>query len=322
MKRFGLIATILVVAASCDKARQVVSDARGEPAATGVPEQRLDLAAKPEVLFQVFGERDDPRMIPVAAVVNGALVPISLSASGWRQFDAMYARAGETYALYRDGAPAGRMRVRRGMWETGAEPLYSLPGCAQLIPLAAVTIDASAPRSFTVEYLATTAGLVPRGRPRPSTSAALSRRARDLAYTVAAQSGVPRSALSDSAFQATAIASGATVAPTVVASFLDGTASSAENGSAHVFMLADSTSGGYAPTFRHVAPAASSDAEFRRYVNHIDINGDGVDEVLLEGWRWGGDTFVIGLSFRDGEWTETFRGRPSWCLDAPSGSKQ
>src|SRR5688500_6185793 len=105
MKRFGLIATILVVAASCDKARQVVSDARGEPAATSVPEQRLDLSAKPEVLFQVFGERDDPRMIPVAAVVNGALVPISLSASGWRQFDAMYARAGETYGLYRDGAP-------------------------------------------------------------------------------------------------------------------------------------------------------------------------------------------------------------------------
>ena len=144
MKRFALIATILVVAAGCDKTKAVLG--RGKPAEPEgpPPEARLDLARRPEVVFQLFGERDDPRMIPVAAIVDGTLKQIELTASGWREFDAMYTRSNRSYPLYRDGAAIGEVRVRRGMWERRDQPLYTLPGCTLVTPLSAVSLETSA----------------------------------------------------------------------------------------------------------------------------------------------------------------------------------
>ena len=117
MKRFALIATILVVAAGCDKTKAALGFGRPPEPDGPPPEARLDLTRKPELLFQLFGERDDPRMVPVAAIIDGVLKPIELTASGWREFDAIYTRSNRSYPLYRDDAPIGEVRVRRGMWE-------------------------------------------------------------------------------------------------------------------------------------------------------------------------------------------------------------
>jgi hypothetical protein len=138
MKRLALIATILVVAAGCDKAKSLFGLGH-PPEPEGPPlEARLDLTKRPDVLFQLFGERDDARMVPVAAIIDGTLKPIELTSSGWREFDAMYTRSNKSYSLYQDGAAIGEVRVRRGMWERSGEPLYSLPGCRLVMPLSAV----------------------------------------------------------------------------------------------------------------------------------------------------------------------------------------
>ena len=47
------------------------------------------------------------------------------------------------------------------------------------------------------------------------------------------------------------------------------------------------------------------------------MNGDGVDEIVLEGWQFAGETFVSVLGYANGEWSEVFRGRSSWCLSRP-----
>ena len=86
----------------------------------------------------------------------------------------------------------------------------------------------------------------------------------------------------------------------------------------HVFALADARADGYAVTFKHVVNAGGDDSDFRRYVDHLDIDGDGIDEMILEAWQPGGDTFLVVLSFKGGAWGEVFRSRESWCLDAKS----
>ena len=317
MKRLALIATILVAAAGCDKAKSLFGLGR-PPEPEGPPlEARLDLSKRPDVLFQLFGERDDPRMVPVAAIIDGSLKPIELTASGWREFDAMYTRANKSYSLYQDGAAIGEVRVRRGMWERSGEPLYSLPGCRLVTPLSAVELHTDAHLSYTVEALAATSGVAVRAKPSAKVSKGLDTRARRIAFDVARAAGIDSASLRPSAFRFIAINTGATKSPTLVASFLDPESSDRNGSTAHVFALADDAGGGYQPTFRHTASGIVGGAEFRRYIDHLDVNGDGVDEIVLEGWQFAGETYVAVLGYANGEWREIFRGRSSWCLSRP-----
>jgi hypothetical protein len=61
--------------------------------------------------------------------------------------------------------------------------------------------------------------------------------------------------------------------------------------------------------------AGDSLPEFRRLIDHADVTGDGVDELLLEGWANGGQSFLLFLHFVDGKWVEMARGETSWCAD-------
>jgi hypothetical protein len=308
---------MLVVTASCDKTKTLSTTERSAEAAVP-PSPTLDLSERPDILFQVFGERDDPRMIPIAAIQHGAVKPIELTEDDWRAFDSLYTRSGANYTLYRDGQKAGTVQVRQGMWEKADEPLYSLPNCKRLTPLAAVGVQSPGDIGFTLELMAGSANLGRSGARASVISEAINATGRKIAQRVATESGLEQSQLDKLNFRALGIATGTSDEPTVMASYMSEQAD-ADAGSGrvvHVFALGDANAGGtYSPSFTHVANAPASSAEYRRYVDHLDITGDGVDEIVLEGWKSGGDTYLMILGFRDGHWTEIFRGRPSWCLD-------
>ena len=105
MRRMAIVATILTVAAGCDKLKAV---AGGTASAASAPvADALDLSQNPDILFQVFGERGDTRIIPLAALVDGAIKPINLAPEAWRQFAAKYEKSGTVYKLYDNGREAG-----------------------------------------------------------------------------------------------------------------------------------------------------------------------------------------------------------------------
>jgi len=316
-------ATIVIFAAGCDKAKPA-GGARGsaeaaEAARSAVPQ--LDLSTRPDILFQVFGERDDPRMIPVAAIRDGTLLPIELSNTGWRRFDGMYLRSGTTYTLYHDGMQAGSVSVRQGMWEKADDPLYSLAKCEQLVPLASVAVTGVPSSSYTIEYFASGARLGKQVAGQSMPPADVAATAKRIGYALGKAEEISQSTLDSLDFRAVALPTGATSRPTIIASFIDPSAGGGDaNGgeSAHVFAIADAKGGSaYTVTFDHVVKDPTSPrAEYRRYVDHLDLDGNGVDEIILEGWQEAGKTYLIILSYREGKWQETFRGRSSWCLDA------
>lgn len=337
-----LVATILTVAAGCDKTNvgslpllsrgggdASASDDAGEPPASA----QLDLSRHPDILFEVFGSRDDARMIPVAALGTGGgsgggtLAPIVLSSAKWRTFDAYYGRAGNRLTAYKDGRTLGDVEVQRGMW-SGNAALYSLPGCQRLTPLAAVTPPADPGGDYNVEYLASTSPTLGRGGkaqdPLPAMSKADAERiGRRVGESVAKSKFIARDVLDGLDFRALAVPTGATKQPTVVAWYMAPPSLHSEAGGssarvAHVFALADARPDGYAITYSHGVNASPDEAEYRRYLDHLDLDGDGVDEIILQGWRRAGDTFLEILAFRAGAWTPVFRGRESWCLDEKS----
>lgn len=295
-------ASILTVALGCDK------QAEGE---TTPVTQQTSLAGKPTVLFLLFGEHADPRLLPLATIGHGRITPITLDAAGWRRFDELYFKTGSQMSVYRRGSLLGNAVIRRGMWE-GPEPLYKLPGCRALRPLAAAAVAAAPVDLVTLELLSTSDPLPP-GSARAEVAAAMQDSAREVAARVAGREGLTATDRADLELTVNAVHTGATTRPTLVGSYSERGGGSGP-GARHVFVLADSTPAGrYDATFVHVS--RDSVAEFRRLIDHADLTGDGVDEIVLEGWLAGGDTFLVVMQWAAGRWREVARGGTSWCAD-------
>jgi hypothetical protein len=298
------LATILTVTTGCDK-----------QAETAEVVHRTSLANRPNVVYLLFGDRSDPRLLPVATSVEGQVSPVSLDPQGWREFDRLYFRPGTPISMYRDGRPDGDAEIRRGMWdEAGA--LYTLPRCRALKPLAAVKARESEATDVMLERIATSDPLAPAPPRGPIPKSALDS-ARAVALRVSQREGITRNARAGLDLAVFAIRTGATRKPTLVASFME-RGGGIQGRPRHLFILADSSAGGYTPSFIHSAD--DSLPEFRRYIDHVDITDDGVDELLLEGWANGGDSFLLFLRYTNGKWREMARGETSWCADVKKKS--
>lgn len=326
--RLALAASILTAAQGCDKASRAasaatvadVSDAPVVPeaAVAATSTDTTDLARRPHILYQVFGERDDPRLFPVAALMDGQIRPLVLSPAGWQRFDSLYHDPGTRYTIYQDGREAGWARITRPMWDADAGPLYTLPRCRSLTPLAAAQVKAPPPVGYLVEHIATDAPITPprRAARRGGSGEGRLNEARKIATAVAEAAGMDSRTIAALDFRAVAVNAGATDDPTLVVSLIDPSAGMSENGNAsHVFVLADRVDGHFVPTYTRIVRGGSGRTDYRRYVDHLDLTGDGVDELVVEGWSSGHESYMLVLQFERGRWVEVFQGRPSWCLD-------
>jgi hypothetical protein len=295
------VAGILSLATACDK---------HAPAA-----RQTAMAGKPNVLFLLFGDKGDPRLLPIATVVGGKVQPLTLEAPAWRTFDSVYFAAGSRMPLYEHGIRLGDAVVRRGMWE-GNDALYKLPGCRALRPMAAVTLSGKPVNAVMLELLATSDSL-----PSAKASALVSKADEDSAAAVLVRvgqhEGLTTIARSELDVQTMALVTGATSHPTLLGSYME--RGSGVNGKPrHLFALSDyaDSARAYVKSFVHV-PGDSS-REFRRLIDHVDLTGDGVDEIVLEGWKLGSDSFLVVLQYTNGRWREIARGATSWCADKPA----
>jgi hypothetical protein len=306
MRRTAVIASILTFAVGCDK-----PDPDAAP-----PVPLTDLSADPTVLFQVFGARDGPRAAPFAVVTGGTLERITLDDAGWRALDTMVFKAGNRLSLYHQGRDIGVAEVSRGMWPENEDALYSLPGCRTAVPQADLRLDATVPIEESVEFLASSAPFAqPAGaRPLPANAEA---QGRTIAGTVAAEAQVGEEDLTPLDFQARWLRTGAgREGRTLVASYLDPAGGDAGPGSGHstnIFVLAEDSAGVLTTSYRHTASGEARTVESLRVYNYADLDGDGVAEILLEAWKYGGTPTLVLLKHRDGRWRETFRMASEWC---------
>jgi hypothetical protein len=209
------------------------------------------------------------------------------------------------------------------MWAGGDTALYPLPGCAHLRPLGAVTLQlARKSDDPNIELMATELPLKPHpgsAQPFPPSDAiARLGRARGLALGLANQ--MDKEELDSLDFIARMIRTGAATAPTLLVSFIDQQAGDVAPGvghTSHMLALFDKIDTGYVATYRHVKSGDARTVEFQRVLDHLDVDGDGIDELVLEAWHYGGTNNLVVLGFRSGQWHELLRTSSSWCLDPP-----
>ena len=312
----ALAAVVLLSTTACKKPKPAVNpaDAIVPP---GVAE--LDLAGKPQILFQVFGDFESPHMMPIAAVVNGVIKPIGLTLGGWKQLDAQYMAPGTKYPFYVEGGDPGELTIAH-------DTTYSLPGCAAVKPMSVVQLAFRKPHADpTVEFLASS-GPLAQPRPetgKPMTSEDIEKMARGIGHAVGKRANLSPAELDSLDFHARMIPTGTSRAPTLLVSFMDPNSGAARSGlwTSHVFALADSGAKGYEVTYAHAVKGDAKTVEFQRLVNHLDVNGNGTDEIIVEAWKYASDNDLIVLSFKAGRWQEVLRVKQNWCLDAPKDEK-
>jgi hypothetical protein len=241
------------------------------------------------------------------------VTPVALDGDGWRNFDKLYFSEGAEMSVYQKGAPIGTATVKRGMWG-GQSPLYKLPGCKSPRPLAAVSLNAKAEGEVMIELFATSDPLLAPPQ-RPVVTKADLDSATAFGAIAAHREGLTDKARAELDEVLKVIPTGATQHPTLVASYLE-KGSGLTGRPRHVFAIGDfvEAQNGYATTFTHVP--GDSAREFRRYLDHLDLTGDGVDEIILEGWQKEGDSYLVILRYQNGRWRETMRTQTSWCDDA------
>jgi hypothetical protein len=320
----ALLAGVLIWTVGCDKSgtQPAPSDAitpAGAPA--------LDLAARPQLLFQLYGDRDDLRLAPLVAVQNGTMKPIGLTRRGWKLLDSLYFAPGTKYPVYHDDVEAGEVLITRGMWTGGQGSPSPSAGCQSPRPLAAVKLTLRQPRAEPyVEMVASTTPLAahPRFQGKLLTEAEVTKIGRAFGHEVGKKAGLDTAELDSLDFHARLLITGAAAEPTLLVSFIDPSSGNLGPGAGrtmHVFALGEPTGGSYTPSYRHAVTGSARTVEFQRIVDHLDVNGDGVDELIVEAWRYGADNDLVVLAFKDGEWRETLRVNQGWCLDPVKSKK-
>ncbi len=180
--------------------------------------------------------------------------------------------------------------------------------------------SASTPRSkagITVEFLATSVDLPPAHEASPLAPSEAVTLARDIGAKVAEKAHIPHSRLDSLDFHALAVNTGATGNPTLVVSYIDPNAEEAASHgdkTSYLFAIGDKIGGDYTPTFSATVNGSAAKALYRRYVDHIDLDGNGIDAIVLEGWQYGGDTYPMIMRYKDGRWVEIFRGHDQLVL--------
>lgn len=281
----------------------------------------IDPTARPTLLYHVFGSREFPKAVPIAALVDGTLTPIVLSDAGWRQLDSLAFASGTRLSIYRDGGAAGEAEVTRGMWPADSAPLYAIRGCRSLVPQAAVQLRSTVPTEESVEFLGSSVPLPQSGATTAAPVSTATSVARPIADSLAQAADIGPEDIKADDFHARWLRTGVgTSGHTLLISQLDPNAGDEGPGAgntAHLFALADETAGKWLPTYAHAAAGAARAVEFQRLVSHADLTGDGVSEIVVEAWRYAATPDLVVLRWQEGKWREHFRLRQDWCLQQP-----
>lgn len=310
MRRSALMLSILAIAAGCDKPKQGPGDDVPLPPS-------FDVATKPLIVFQAFGTLDSTRLVPIAAVINGIVKAIDLPYADWRRLDSAYFQAGAEYPVYRDGQPAGTVIVTRRMWEPDSEPLYELPGCREARPMAAVKLRTNVALDPAFEFLSLSAS----SSAAPTRAQAprdLDAAVRAIALRALRGAGLDSADIDTASFSARAISMAGDSRATLVANQVDANAGDTGPGAGHTthfLVLGDDADGkGYQVTYKHLESGEARLVEFQRVLDHLDLTGDGTDEIFVESWRYASSNDLLVLARANGKWHESLRVPQKWCL--------
>ena len=300
---------LALLGASCDATARVKNALKPDE---GNPAWRGDsalLATHPDVLFRVTRDRDGSRVVPLATMGPRGFRLLSLSDRAWRAFDLDYLFSGKSLTPYRDGRSLTPVTSIRGMWE-GA-PLDTIDGCTILLPAAV------APIPDGVEFF--TSGTRPPLKPvRPLSAGELEAAINMVPTLIAPSAGIAMSMLPRYRRDVYVAETGTGSRPSIVVVYDDPevVADSVLLMGARprqLVVVLDQGVYGYRPTFTYATLGSRRSPPRFRYLDHIDMDGDGKSELFFGLGVRRAPLFTIVLRFEAEAWREVLRNKRQRC---------
>lgn len=282
----------------------LIAQAHALPPAT--PPQRPAPAkgdAAQLTLFAVEKYESNVTMEPVVLYRRGAFVkpPTDDEARG-RAFTREYFRAGRQYRLLSGGGEAGTVTVRKNVE----------PGCVGLV--AEVGVETQVRLGGRVQGLATDSAAVGRGdSSRRAPTEAERARALELARAAYAKNGVPAAlAARMEVVNLTATDLERDGRFELVGSFKVEKADASAPEAFTLFLIMEPQGGSLKTAWEWFHRGYEGEYADRHFVDQVDLDGDGVGEVVAEGTYYESNDYVV-YKRQQGRWRPVYQGGGGGC---------
>lgn len=273
-------------------------------AAAQTPTRRTAAGGGDTVVFAVSKTDAGVTMEPVVIYHRGAFVtpPIEGSEADVNAFIKEYFRADRKYRLLSGGGEAGTVTVVK----------YAEQGCVGLN--AEVTAQTSARLGGQVQALAVssaTVGRQPGSRRAPTDAERASALA--LARTAYSKNGVSAALVKKmQVINLTATDLDRDGNFELVGNFrIENNTGQSEN-SYTLFMIFEPEGGGFKPALTWFHHGGEGDSAVRSFVDQVDLDGDGVAEVVVGGSYYESNDYII-YKKRQGHWVSVYQGGGGGC---------
>jgi hypothetical protein len=269
--------------------------ARQSPARGAAPQRT--------VVFAVGKHEANVTMEPAFIYSRGAFVKPPIDDTGAAPFARDYFRAGRKYRLLSGGGDAGTVTVRK----------YLEPGCVGLV--AEATAETQARLGGRVQALATdseTVGRVAASRRAPTEGER--ERALELARAAYAKNGTPSALVGGmQVVNLTATDLDRDGKFELVGSFLvEKKSGEAAQDAYTLFLIIEPQGDSYRTAWEWFHHGFEGEYADRHFVDQLDLDGDGVGEVVVEGTYYESNDYVV-YKREQGRWRPVYQGGGGGC---------
>ncbi|HJQ34849.1 MAG TPA: hypothetical protein VJ866_22050 [Pyrinomonadaceae bacterium] len=282
----------------------VLALACAQAAAVGARRQQTAAArAARTVLFAVEKYEANVTMEPIVIYERGAYAkPPVDDEAGSQAFTREFFRAGRQFRLLSGGGDAGTVTVKKAME----------PGCVFLA--AEVSVETQARLGGRVQALATDSSTLGRGASsRRAPTEAERARAIELARAAYAKNGAPAALVGKmEVANLTATDLDRDGREELIGSFVVEKKSETAGDAWTLFLIIEPEGGTFKTAWEWFHHGFEGEYADRRYVDQIDLDGDGVGEVVVEGSYYESNDYII-YKKQQGRWRPVYQGGGGGC---------
>lgn len=303
-------AAVTVLAASgCDKVKARLYPEAKAPVDEAWLRDSAFVAREPRILLRTVKVGNQELLMPIAVLANSNLRNLRMSKRGWIALDISAFGDGQTVIPVRNGLPGSPAPIRQRMWEKPGQPLDSIPLCPNMIPV----IKAALPEGTSLAIL---------NYKLPTNMKSLSADEIESALSVVPNLVAPTLGIK-----------GAQLArykrsvhqilrtdgpPAVLAEYHDDgpqsdTGTVASRRPRHLTVVLEKGVYGYRASWNYATTGSESDRPILRYIDSMDVDGDGRSELFFGVTIPDGTSYTIVFRQKHDSWVEMWRRPPVRC---------
>lgn len=302
-------AVTVLALCGCEKVKSRLYADNGPPVDEAWKRDSAFVALEPRILFRAVRVGDQNLLMPIAVLANSNLRTLRMSKRGWNYLDLTALNSKQSVTPVQNGMAAAPAQIRQRMWENASQPLDTLTGCSNMIPVIKAAMPAGSELAVINYKL-------------PTDMKTLS-----ASEIEAALSGIPNLVAPTVGIKAAQLARykrnvqqvlRRDAPPAVLAEYHDesgvtDTGTVAARRPRHLVVVMEKGVYGYRAAWNYATTGAESDRPVLRFLDSFDVDGDGKSELFFSVPVPDGNSYTFLFQQKHDSWVEIWRRPPVRC---------